>query len=140
MKKIIILKGLPASGKSTYAKQLVKEKAGMYKRINRDDLRHMLDGYHFTKANEKFVKKTRDWLISEALKAGKHVIVDDTNLSDSNITRLKQLALEHQNETGHEVLIEIKEFEISLEEAIARDKKRENPVGASVIKLSLIHI
>ena len=56
MKKVLVLKGIPASGKSTYAKQLVKDNPGMYKRINRDDLRHMLDGYKMTNANEKFIK------------------------------------------------------------------------------------
>ena len=66
MKQVIILRGLPASGKSTYAKSLVKANPNNYKRINRDDMREMLDGYHFSKSNEKFVKKLRDWLIVEA--------------------------------------------------------------------------
>ena len=134
MKKILVLKGLPASGKSTYAKQLVKDKPGMYKRINRDDLRHMLDGYHFTNSNEKFIKKTRDWLVQQALHAGKHVIIDDTNLAEANVIRMEQLALEHEKETGHKVMVDVKTFDISVEEAIERDSKRENPVGKEAIK------
>lgn len=134
MKTILILKGLPASGKSTYAKKLLKDNPGKYKRINRDELREMLDGYHFTKANEKFVKRTRDWLIQEALREGKHVIVDDTNLSEKNSTRITQLAKQVEKETGHPIQIIVKEFEIELEEAIKRDATRERPVGKQVIK------
>lgn len=133
MQKIIILKGIPASGKSTYAKQLVKENPEKYKRVNRDDLRWMLDEYHFSKDNEKFVKKLRDIIIMEALQAGKSVIVDDTNISQRHHQRINDLAREFFKKTGNKVEVEVKEFEISLEEAVARDEKRENPVGKRVI-------
>ena len=39
MQKVILLKGLPASGKSTWAKAVVEQGKGQYKRINKDDLR-----------------------------------------------------------------------------------------------------
>ena len=129
-----MLRGLPASGKSTYAKQLVKENPGQYKRINRDDMREMLDNYHFSKSNEKFVKRLRDWLIVEALRDGKHVVIDDMNLSEKNINRVKQLIDEHRKKTGEQVKLEVKEFKIEMEEAIARDAKRERPVGAATIR------
>lgn len=134
MKTVTILRGLPASGKSTYAKQIVKDNPGNYKRINRDDLRDMLDSYQFSKSNEKFVRQTRDWLIQQALRDGKHVIVDDTNLSETNIKRITQLVKEVEEELGHQIKISIKEFDIDLEEAIKRDAKREKPVGEDVIK------
>jgi len=133
MKKIIILKGIPASGKSTYAKKLVSENPGMYKRINRDSLRAMLDNGHFSKGNEKFIKSTRDFLIKEALIHGKHVIVDDTNLDKSNLERIQQIATDYRAETGHQVKVEEKIMEIDVNEAILRDSKRENPVGREVI-------
>ncbi|WP_299674461.1 AAA family ATPase [uncultured Tenacibaculum sp.] len=133
MKRIIILKGIPASGKSTYAKKLVSENPGMYKRINRDSLREMLDANHFSKGNEKFIVKTRDFLIKEALLAGKHVIVDDTNLYDKNQERIAEIASEYTNETGHAVKVEVKLMEIDVEEAIRRDAAREKSVGREVI-------
>ncbi len=80
MKKVIILKGLPASGKSTWAKQRLAAEPGAYKRINKDELRAMLDDSHWSKGNERFVLRLRDHLIVAALEDGKHVIVDDTNL------------------------------------------------------------
>lgn len=133
MKTILLLRGLPASGKSTYAKKLIADNPGMYKRINRDDMRQMLDNYQLNKSNEKFVRKMRDWLILEALRDGKHVIVDDTNLSPKNFTRIQQLADTYKKESGHEVQVKIKEFEIDLQEAIARDAQRARPVGRKVI-------
>ena len=134
MKEVLILRGLPASGKSTYAKKLVKKNPGMYKRINRDDMREMLDSYHFSKSNEKFVKKMRDWLIVEALRDGKHVIVDDTNLSQKNFKRITDLVNGYKKQTGQQVKVEIKEFTIDLEEAIARDANREKSVGRRQIE------
>lgn len=76
MKKVIMMRGLPGSGKSTYAKNLLKENPNMYKRINRDDLRAMFDNGHWSKGNEKFVKQVREMLIIKALEDGKHVLVD----------------------------------------------------------------
>ncbi|PTB97323.1 polynucleotide kinase [Marivirga lumbricoides] len=134
MQTITILRGLPASGKSTYAKNLVKANPGIYKRINRDDLREMFDGYQLSRENEKFVKKIRDVLIREALKANQNVIVDDTNLSERNMNRIQQLADIHKKETGNKVEVEVINFEIELDEAIKRDASRERPVGRVVIE------
>jgi len=134
MKTVWILKGLPASGKSTYARNLVSSNPGQYKRINKDDLRAMLDISKFSKANEKFVSRTRDWLIIEALNDGKHVIIDDTNLAPKHQTRIEQLAQEYKKETGHEVQVKIKFFNVPLKECIKRDLARSNSVGEKVIK------
>lgn len=134
MKKVIILQGLPASGKSTYAKTLVTENVGMYKRLNKDDLRAMLDGGHHTPANEKFVENVRDLMLIEALKEGKHVVIDDTNLADRPVERIKNVVQKYRLDTGEQVEIEVKTFEISPEEAIERDAKRgEASVGKKVI-------
>lgn len=134
MKKVLILQGLPASGKSTYAKQLVKDNVGMYKRLNKDDLRAMLDVGNHSSANEKFVEKVRDLMLIEALKEGKHVVIDDTNLADRPVERIRNVVQKYRSDTGEQVEIEIKHFEISVEEAIARDAKRgEASVGKKVI-------
>jgi predicted kinase len=134
MKKVIIMRGLPGSGKSTYAKQLVAEAPNTYKRINRDDLRAMFDNSHWSKGNEKFVKKIRDVLIIKALEEGKHVIVDDTNLSSTNETRVRQLVHEFNKQHNDTVVVEVKEIEAPLEECIRRDAQRPNPVGAQRIR------
>ncbi len=134
MKKVIMMRGLPGSGKSTYAKKLVAEAPNTYKRINRDDLRAMFDNAHFSKGNEKFVKQVRDVLIVKCLEEGKHVIVDDTNLSATNETRVRQLVQEFNKKHNDTVQVEVVEVNTPLEECIARDAKRAVPVGAKRIR------
>jgi len=129
MKKVIILKGLPASGKSTWAKEMLDKHPGMYKRINKDDLRAMLDNLKWSGDNEKFVVALRDYIIIESLKAGKHVIVDDTNFHEKHETRIKQIVEENKlNAT-----VKVRFFPIELKDAIEYDLKRPNSVGAKVI-------
>ena len=127
MKKVIILQGLPASGKSTWAKETIEKNPGQYKRINKDDLRAMLDNSNWSGDNEKFIIKTRNSMILGALESGKHVIVDDTNFHLKHITAITELVKGIAK-------VEIKPFEISLHEAIERDLKRENSVGEGVIR------
>jgi predicted kinase len=134
MKKVVMMRGLPGSGKSTYAKKLVAEAPNTYKRINRDDLRAMFDNTHFSKGNEKFVKQVRDVLIVKCLEEGKHVIVDDTNLSATNETRVRQLVQEFNKAHNDTVQVEVVEVNTPLEECIARDAKRPVPVGAKRIR------
>ena len=67
MKKVIITKGLPGSGKSTWAKKLIDKNPNQYKRINKDDLRAMLDNSKHSKDAEKFVLKIRNQIMLMAL-------------------------------------------------------------------------
>ena len=129
--KVIILQGLPASGKSTYALQLV-EKPG-WKRVNKDELRAMIDNSKWSKENEKEILKIRDSLISRWLLDGYNVVVDDTNFAQSNIDKIKETvdlinALKDKN-----IEFEILDFNTPLYECIERDSKREKPVGKKVI-------
>ena len=66
MPTLYMTKGLPASGKSTWAKERVSID-GNTKRINKDDLRLMLDNGEWSKNNEKFVLEVRDTIASNAL-------------------------------------------------------------------------
>lgn len=124
---IIVLKGLPASGKSTQAKKLVADNPGKYKRINKDELRAMLDVSHWSKTNEKFVLETRDFLIRQALKDGLIPIVDDTNLHPKHIEKFREIAEEFNS------AIQIMDFDTPVFECIKRDLQRHNPVGGKVI-------
>jgi len=101
----------------------------MYKRINKDEIRAMLDNSKWSGGNEKFVIQTRDWLIVKALHSGHHVIIDDTNLDPKHEVRIRQLVKENDTTAG----VRIMEFDIDLQEAIKRDAKRENSVGLKVI-------
>lgn len=127
-KKCIILKGLPASGKSTWAKELVAQYPGHYKIINKDSLRAMLDGGKWSKGNEQFILKARDMLILLALEEGYHVIVDDTNLHSKHEQTIKELV-------KGKALVEIQDFtDVPLETCLERDRNRPNYVGEKTIK------
>lgn len=129
MKQLIMTIGLPASGKSTWALQILAQQTGQYKRINKDDLRAMLDGGKWSRDNEKFLLRVRDYVTIAALQDGKHVIVDDTNFAPTHESRLRQLA----KENGAEFRIE--DFRhVSIETCIERDLKRQHSVGDAVIR------
>lgn len=134
MKTVLILKGLPGSGKSTESKKLVNDKPNIWKRVNKDDMRAMFDVGHYSKGNEKFVLRMRDIIIREALLDGKSVVIDDTNLHPRHETRIRQVVSEYCKETGHEVRIEVKLIDTPLEECIKRDLKRTASVGERVIR------
>jgi predicted kinase len=128
MKKVLLYRGLPASGKSTAARKMLEENPGKYKRINKDDLRAMLDNSHFSRGNEKFVLKVRDMLIVQALADGKHVIIDDTNIHPKHAQRISEL-VKGQAE------VEVIDFmHVDVETCIARDLARPNSVGERVIR------
>lgn len=91
MTDLIMTKGLPGSGKTTWA--MVRTADG-YLRVNKDDLRGMLFD-EWQPKREKMIIKARDELVRLCLEQGRHVIVDDTNLNPRHETRLAQLAAEH---------------------------------------------
>lgn len=127
MPKIIMLKGLPGSGKSSWAKQKVAEN-GNYIRVSKDDIRGTMF-VNWTPKKEKSVLRIRDALIREGIGMGKNVIVDDTNLNPVHELHLKELAKELgvPFETNQSFL------KVSVEECIERDLKREKSVGQRVI-------
>jgi len=121
--KLIMLKGLPGSGKSTWAKQLSRNNQ-QYTRVNKDEIRAMI-GY--TPSRENLVLKMRDAFIQAAIKT-KNVIVDDTNFHPKHEKRLRELAAENGAE------FEEKFFDTPLSECIKNDLSRPNSVGEKVIK------
>lgn len=93
MSKLVITRGLPASGKTTYAREWVKENRANRARVNRDDIRQMLDQGDFIKGvTEPRVLLARDSLITSYLRKGVDVICDDTNLPSRTVRDLAKLA------------------------------------------------
>lgn len=123
--KVLMLKGLPGSGKSTWAKELVAGD-GNWVRVNKDEIRAMTGGWSPKK--EKFVLLIRDMIIQFALSEKKSIVIDDTNFHPKHEARLRQLADYAGAEFG------IFPFLTTLDECIARDLKRPNSVGEKVIR------
>lgn len=128
MKKVIILVGLPGSGKSTWAKKLISQNPNQYKRVNKDELRLMLDNGKWSRDSEKLVLALRDTIILQALENGKHVIVDDTNLAPRHKARIEQLV-------KGKATVAVQDFTgASLEYCIKQDLLRTASVGEQVIR------
>lgn len=121
--KLIMTKGLPGSGKSTWAKQ-----QNAY-RVNKDDLRAMMNNGKWSKTNERYVLMIRDSIVRLHLGDKNDVIVDDTNLHPKHEINLRNIAAEF----GAEFLVQ--DFtDVALDECIKRDQKRPNYVGEKVIR------
>lgn len=127
--KIIILKGLPASGKSTWAREQVEKSNGQIKRVNKDEIREMLDNGKWSKEREKFVLFVRDQTIKQALVDGNTIIVDDTNLHPKHVEAIQEMA----NEFHAGLEINDSFLAVPLRECIRRDALRPKPVGRDVI-------
>lgn len=130
---VVLLRGVPGSGKSTAALQLMNDFPDQFVRVNRDDIRMMMFGeYHFTgddaSTKEKAVTQVEHSLIKSAIKAGKRPLVDATNLNPQSVKSLLRLSGAHGMSVDHI------DFEVSQEEAIRRDAGRTKKVGEDVIK------
>lgn len=127
MKTIYFLKGLPACGKSTWAKNRQEEDPNIV-RTNKDELRSMLHNNVFSKGREDLTLRVRDFIVGEALKDGHSVIVDDTNFQPKHKFRMQQIA------TKYGAIVIEKFFDVPLDECIKRDSTRYVSVGEDVIR------
>lgn len=132
MALLVVTRGLPASGKSTWAlKMMAESHPARIVRVNKDLLREMLHGGVYTPgATEHQVVAARDRLVRTFLYKFKcDVIVDDTNLNPAHIKTLQEIA----KQIGVGCMIQ--DFtDVDIDECIRRDASREKSVGEQVIR------
>ncbi len=131
MSTITLTRGISGSGKSTWAKQQALANPNIV-RVNRDDIREELFGkqYHTRKPDPKSEEKVtllQQQRAREALKSGKDVIIDDTNLEQKFVHKWIKFA------ESNGVAIKTKDFEIPLAEAKKRNKQRDRVVPDEVV-------
>lgn len=128
MKRIIILRGLPASGKSTYARNLAESEPNKYVIVNRDSIRKMC-GKYWVPQRENYISAIEETMVIEALNHDYIPIIDATNLNPVYLEKWRDIANMYHGE------LEFIFFNTSLQECIERDSKREgdNKVGEKVI-------
>lgn len=131
MSHLIIARGFPASGKSTWARSWVEVGGGRRIRVNRDDLRQSLFSRLgiLSQSEEAEISRIEKSIARHALENGQDVVVDATNLRAKYARAWADLALEV------EATWEVLDFKgAPLEELLRRDAKREHPVGEQVIR------
>lgn len=121
-----LMRGYPGSGKSTLAKEWVAEDEDNRRRVNRDDIRHMLFG-RVTGLDECAVTRAQKALVTTFLRERKDVVVDDTNLKLRNLKNWVQVAYRH----GHKV--EIIDVTTPVGECQVRNINRDGMVPPEVI-------
>ena len=129
MSRVLILKGLPGSGKSAYAKELMaKEKNWV--RVSRDNLRDMLYFDGFSREKEDRLVFYMKCIMVDLLKGGHDVIVDNTHLDPAHVAIVHDTILFSNVDCD----TDIKFIDTPLSECIARDSLRADSVGEKVIR------
>ncbi|MFN0204379.1 MAG: AAA family ATPase [Bacteroidia bacterium] len=124
--KVIILIGLPASGKSTWAKEYLQKNENTV-RVNRDDFRFMLKNQAVVEPHlEIMITELQQTVIIKALMRRQNVIIDNTHLKAKTIRAMVELVQFHAD-------VEFLLFDVPAEKCIERDKLREKKVGERII-------
>jgi predicted kinase len=126
MLKVILCCGIPASGKSTWAKQEIAKDPNNWVRINNDDIRAMMNNSVWSADYERLITEVRKFVIKEALKQNKNVIIDNININKRHFKEVCEIA----KSTNKDINVFEKTFFIDLEKAIERDSKR---IGAAKV-------
>ena len=124
--------GLPASGKTTWAKEFCDTNS--ITRVNNDEIRNPLylqQGHrNWSRKLESIVRSTRERMISDLAIAGADVVIDNTHLNPKTMTETISFC------EGLGYVVELVDFRhVSLEECLRRDALREGhtQVGEKVI-------
>ena len=131
MTRLLITRGLPASGKTTFARKL---QPGVV-RVNRDDLRRMLHGRPlFTQTAEAQVTRAQRAAVENLLRAHANVIVDDTNLRAKVVREWAEMAARFG------ASFEVHDFtDVPLEECVRRDAERPEDVRVGEDAIRRMH-
>lgn len=133
---VLVLRGLPGSGKSTWAREHAAQAVpGTVVRINNDDLAQMLFGDPWgsrSKDSAALLAGARLGLLNAALAnpSVRMVIVDNTNLAVKTVKALESAA----RTAGATFIVDDRFLSVPVAVCIERDAQREASVGRDVIE------
>jgi predicted kinase len=124
-----ITRGIPGSGKSTFAADWQRKDPVNRAIVSRDAIRFSVFGkYVLPPELEPIITSLELAQLRALLKAGKSVMVDNVNLRAKYIKPYLKLAAEYR------VVVLHKDFPIELSEALKRNRERERKVDEKVIE------
>lgn len=124
--RLVILAGLPASGKSTFADGLVERG---FTRISLDEIRKEIYGDVSNLGDWKVTRRRFDELFAAATARGDNILIDNTNFMRNQRTRIIDLG----RAAGY-VDIHVVVMDVSLEECLRRNAVRERHVDEKIIR------
>lgn len=137
--ELIILQGIQGSGKTTWAKNWVKEDPKHRVRFNQDDIRNMF-GVYWVSSRESLVKAMHNSFLNEAMLEGYDIVLDNMNLNQKTLNEIKEIVEEFNkwvSLTPVDLHYDIKYqtfFDVPLSICIERDKQRDLQIGEKVIR------
>ena len=128
MLELVINRGVPGSGKSTFANAWVNARPNRV-RSNRDDIRFQGYGVFFgPPIDENVVTRIQHAGIEAALSAGVSVIVDDCNIEAKFVKPIVAIAHKYGAE------ISVKQHDVPVNVALERNSNRDRKVPDEVIR------
>lgn len=124
--KVIMLVGMPASGKSTWAQSYCNEHKDTVW-ISSDNIREMLYGNAAIQGDNHKVFDTMHRMVIESLSLGHNVVYDATNVSVKDRKGIINLIKNNSHLTNN-VTVEAKVFIVSIDELKRRNASRERSV------------
>lgn len=129
--KLIVTRGLPGSGKSSFARKILEYSANDVVRLERDLLRDMLFNTRVPNGErEDVITKVQFSMAEAAALAGKDIIVSDMNLKAEYVRNWAKFAAKHN------MKFETVEFDVDVDICVARDANRKGPefLGEDIIR------
>lgn len=130
MLKLIIIRGLPYSGKTNKAIELLKQHENII-RLSKEDLARMLF-CNLDKAinieNKKYIVDLFNKAFNRAILSRKSIILDDINISDNAVKYYSFIAKQNNYK------VEIVNNSIDLQQCLLQDVLSNDPIGKERIK------
>lgn len=132
---IVLIAGLPASGKSTFAREHFA-KSG-HRRVNRKEIRRFLYSMsrfgepwretNFNETDETLVKHVERRILEHLLHAGQRVLADNTSVTVASRAEYVQMARQFKKRIG------IIFLNTPVQKCLEQNRKRDDPMPEGVI-------
>lgn len=122
MQKVIILRGLPFSGKTTWAKKFNSKQGRRFVIFDVDEeLKYIREQNPTLSIRE--LRDAADQKLIKTICAGYSIIIDDDNILDSHMERIFKCLRVANDKTGQNVIVNIKQVHTPIWLCVLRGRK-----------------